>query len=144
MGSPSVLVTRFGHVRFTSATPLSNDYYHADLALSGSIPLEAKQLLAAAQAGWISGGVGSWRDKEYQGPDREEYDRLTDQPISAAVRGHLRWRKRIIGHSASRSSVMPKRVTSSKYSSVPDTAGSPRSSEGNSIPGAAISYYGIE
>jgi hypothetical protein len=47
--------------------------YHSDLAPTTDIPLEAKQLLAAAQTAWVFGGMGSWNDVTFEGQDQAEY-----------------------------------------------------------------------
>jgi len=61
----------------SSATPLSGRF-HGDLAPSAAIPLEAKQLMAATEAGWVFGGMGSWNDLGFQGQEGQEYNELSD------------------------------------------------------------------
>lgn len=52
--------------------------YNADLA-PATLPLEARQLLAAAVTAWVFGGMGSWNDIGFADTARRsEYDRLTD------------------------------------------------------------------
>jgi hypothetical protein len=41
--------------------------------------LVAKQLLGAAQHGWVFGAMGSWNDIGFQGQDGEEYLQVSDQ-----------------------------------------------------------------
>jgi hypothetical protein len=53
--------------------------YHADLAPQGALPLDASQLLAAAQAAWVFGGMGSWNDLGFDGEDQTKYDRLSEE-----------------------------------------------------------------
>jgi len=60
----------------SSDHPLS-ETYHSDLAPTPAIPLEAKQLLAAVQAAWVFGGMGSWNDLGFDGDDQREYDALS-------------------------------------------------------------------
>jgi hypothetical protein len=43
------------------------------------MPLEAKQLLASAQAAWVFGGMGSWNDLGFDGNDQQEYTALSDE-----------------------------------------------------------------
>jgi hypothetical protein len=43
------------------------------------MPLEAKQLLASAQAAWVFGGMGSWNDLGFDGSDQQEYTALSDE-----------------------------------------------------------------
>jgi hypothetical protein len=64
-----------------SDEPLSNAY-HTDLAPTSDIPLEAKQLLAAAQIGWVFGGMGSWNDIGFEGQDQQEYVQISDDLFS--------------------------------------------------------------
>lgn len=42
------------------------------LALEGQLPLEASRLLAAANAGWVFGGMGSWNDIGDESPEYEK------------------------------------------------------------------------
>jgi hypothetical protein len=60
----------------SSPMPLS-DRFHADIAPS-TLPLEAKQLLAAAEIGWVFGGMGSWNDLGFKGEEGREYEQLSD------------------------------------------------------------------
>jgi hypothetical protein len=60
----------------SSDHPLS-ETYHSDLAPTPAIPLEAKQLLAAVQAAWVFGGMGSRNDLGFDGDDQREYDALS-------------------------------------------------------------------
>jgi hypothetical protein len=62
----------------SSADPLA-ETYHSDLAPTPIMPLEAKQLLAAIQAAWVFGGMGSWNDLGFDGNDQQEYTALSDQ-----------------------------------------------------------------
>jgi hypothetical protein len=52
--------------------------YHKDLAPDGLLPLEAAQLLAAANAAWVFGGMGSWNDLGFDGADQTRYESLSD------------------------------------------------------------------
>jgi len=68
----------------SSDHPLS-ETYHSDLAPTPAIPLEAKQLLAAVQAAWVFGGMGSWNDLSFgTGRDGNEYDQIS-RDLYAAV-----------------------------------------------------------
>jgi len=62
--------------KLSSADPLA-ETYHSDLAPTPIMPLEAKQLLASAQAAWVFGGMGSWNDLGFDGDDQREYDALS-------------------------------------------------------------------
>ncbi|MFF2051356.1 hypothetical protein ACFVU2_07110 [Leifsonia sp. NPDC058194] len=52
--------------------------YNADLA-PATLPLDARQLLAAAVTAWVFGGVGSWNDIGFANTARRSgHDPLTD------------------------------------------------------------------
>lgn len=62
--------------------------YHSDIAPKGLLPKSAYQLLFAAQAAWVFGGMGSWNDLGFQGQDQETYDKLSEelyQLLNAAI-----------------------------------------------------------
>jgi len=65
----------------TLESPLAKTY-HSDLAPTSDIPLEAKQLLGAAQVAWVFGGMGSWNDLGFDGQDQDEYNQLSDDLFS--------------------------------------------------------------
>jgi hypothetical protein len=58
---------------------------HADIAPSAVVPLEAKQLLAAAEIGWVFGGMGSWNDLGFPGDEGKEYETLSDRLFDLMV-----------------------------------------------------------
>ena len=58
------------------------DVYHSDLAQGANLPLVAMQLLGAAQAGWVFGGMGSWNDLGFEGGIQDEYIALSDRHFS--------------------------------------------------------------
>jgi len=68
----------------SSTAPLTGRF-HADIAPSSSIPLEAKQLLAAAEIGWVFGGMGSWNDLGFPGDEGKEYEALSDRLFDLMV-----------------------------------------------------------
>ena len=47
------------------------------LALHNQLPLAASRLLAAAQASWVFGGMGSWNDLSFDEDDRSRYETLS-------------------------------------------------------------------
>jgi hypothetical protein len=51
--------------------------YHKDLAPHGLLSRPASQLLAACQAAWAFGGMGSWNDMSFQGAEQRRYERLS-------------------------------------------------------------------
>jgi hypothetical protein len=53
--------------------------YHPDLAPPGLLSGQASRILAACDAGWVFGGMGSWNDGAYGGADCEEGDLLSDR-----------------------------------------------------------------
>jgi len=53
--------------------------YHEDLLPDVGFSLEAKQLIAAASAAWVFGGMGSWNDLGFDGEEQNEYERLSKE-----------------------------------------------------------------
>ncbi|HJZ98499.1 MAG TPA: hypothetical protein VKE70_18440 [Candidatus Solibacter sp.] len=51
--------------------------YHKDLTPQGLLSRPASQLLAACQAAWVFGGMGSWNDMSFQGAEQSQYERLS-------------------------------------------------------------------
>lgn len=73
--------------RLNSPNPLEG-FYHADLAPQNFLPEISLQLLAAAQAAWVFGGMGSWNDMAFEGQDEVEYNALSEelyQGLNAAI-----------------------------------------------------------
>jgi len=68
---------RKGRDCLAASDPLSL-VYHPDLVPSGLLGLAARQLLAAAQAAWVFGGMGSWNDLWFEGEIQAAYDRLSE------------------------------------------------------------------
>lgn len=60
--------------------------YHKDLAPDGLLHRESAQLLAATQAGWVFGGMGSWNDLGFDGSDQNTYELLSDRLFDLANR----------------------------------------------------------
>jgi len=57
------------------STHPGEDYYHQDLLVEKHYPLIARQLLSAAGAAWVFGGMGSWNDLVFNTPeDTTKYD----------------------------------------------------------------------
>jgi hypothetical protein len=52
---------------------------YPDLAPPGSLPHWAEQFLAAAQAAWVFGGMGSWNDVWFEGTVQERYEALSEE-----------------------------------------------------------------
>lgn len=52
--------------------------YHKDLAPEGLLDLSARRLLAACQAAWVFGGMGSWNDLGIDGIDGSRYAALSN------------------------------------------------------------------
>lgn len=48
------------------------------IALRGQLPLHASRLLAASQAAWVFGGMGSWNDLGFDGEDQRQYEAISD------------------------------------------------------------------
>jgi hypothetical protein len=75
---------RFARNVLFSDEPLS-EAYHSDLAPTPDIPLEAKQLLSAAQAAWVFGGMGTWNDVAIERQDQKEYAQISDHLFSLLI-----------------------------------------------------------
>lgn len=67
-----------GHAALESKNPYS-EVYHKDISPKNFLDLEASQLLAASQAAWVFGGMGSWNDLGFDGDDQEKYEHLSDE-----------------------------------------------------------------
>jgi len=52
--------------------------YHKDLAPEGLLSSSARQVLAACQAAWVFGGMGSWNDMAFEGQEQGRYEKLSD------------------------------------------------------------------
>jgi hypothetical protein len=52
--------------------------HHKDLAPEGLLSLSARQALAACQAAWVFGGMGSWNDMAFEGQEQARYEKLPD------------------------------------------------------------------
>lgn len=53
--------------------------FHKEFANASLIPLEAIQLLSAAQSSWVFGGMGSWNDLGFEGDDQAAYESLSEE-----------------------------------------------------------------
>lgn len=53
--------------------------FHKDLAPAGLLDLPAKQMLAACQAAWVFGGMGSWNDMGFEGEEQVVYERVSEK-----------------------------------------------------------------
>lgn len=67
-----------GYAALHSDNP-NNEVYHKDISPKEFLSLEANQLLAASQAAWVFGGMGSWNDMGFEGADQQKYERLSDE-----------------------------------------------------------------
>jgi hypothetical protein len=57
--------------------------YHKDLSPEGDLPEgdlpeAASILLDAVQSAWVFGGMGSWNDMGFEGPDQKEYSCVSE------------------------------------------------------------------
>lgn len=76
-----------GVTRLSSHDPLEG-LYHADIVPKDFLPEISLQLLAAAQAAWVFGGMGSWNDMAFEGQDQVQYNALSEelyQLLNAAI-----------------------------------------------------------
>jgi hypothetical protein len=74
-------------VRLDAAEPFEG-LYHPDIAPKSLLSQTACQLLSAAQAAWVFGGMGSWNDLRFEGKDQKTYDKLSEelyQLLNAAI-----------------------------------------------------------
>ncbi|MBI1827451.1 MAG: hypothetical protein HY287_05240 [Planctomycetes bacterium] len=53
--------------------------FHRDLAPGGALTLRGARLLACSQAAWVFGGMGSWNDLGFDGPEQSEYLQVTNR-----------------------------------------------------------------
>ena len=53
--------------------------FHKEFANPSLLPLEAIQLLSAAQSSWVFGGMGSWNDLGFDGEDQATYESLSEE-----------------------------------------------------------------
>ena len=68
---------RRGQALLYDQHPLAEGY-HGDFVRSSRLSLEGAQLLGAAVAAWVFGGMGSWNDMSFEGEDQKRYDNLSD------------------------------------------------------------------
>ena len=71
-----------------AASP-GGDVYHTDLTVPGQLSQLAEQLLAAAQLGWVFGGMGSWNDVGFDVSKDPEYQRLSDTLFTLLPRTYV-------------------------------------------------------
>jgi hypothetical protein len=71
-----------GLFRLQSQNPYEG-LFHSDIAPPGFLPLSANQLLGAAQAAWVFGGMGSWNDGMYSGEQDKQYDAVSQELYGA-------------------------------------------------------------
>lgn len=67
-----------GLSRLSSSDPYAG-LYHADIAPPKLLPPYADQYLAAAQAAWVFGGMGSWNDLGFEGDEQTKYEQLSEE-----------------------------------------------------------------
>jgi hypothetical protein len=70
-----------GRSRLQAESPFEG-LHHADFDRCRSLPLVGKQLLGAAEAAWVFGGMGSWNDMSFEGEDEATYNTLSDRLFS--------------------------------------------------------------
>jgi hypothetical protein len=56
--------------------------YHKDLAPEELLSLPAQRVLAACQAAWVFGGMGSWNDMAFEGQEQDRYKKVSDALLS--------------------------------------------------------------
>ncbi|HXJ64636.1 MAG TPA: hypothetical protein VNN79_12850 [Actinomycetota bacterium] len=53
--------------------------------LPDAYPAAARELCATASGAWVFGGMGSWNDLSFQGPLREQYERVSEDLYLSAL-----------------------------------------------------------
>jgi|SRR5690348_3732721 hypothetical protein len=66
-----------GLAALSSPEPFKNAF-SSHFAPAGKLALAPSQLLAASQAAWVFGGMGSWNDLGFEGDDKATYERLSE------------------------------------------------------------------
>ncbi len=69
-----------------SQDPLSM-VYHRDLTTLDVVGIDGARMLAACQACWVFGGMGSWNDMGFDGEEQREYEELSGHLFSACKDG---------------------------------------------------------
>jgi hypothetical protein len=55
------------------------EVYHKDLSPEGLLDASAQRLLAACQAAWVFGGMGSWNDLGFDGAEQKQYEKVSEK-----------------------------------------------------------------
>jgi hypothetical protein len=84
----------FGGALQAASAPDPTYRFHPDIAPAGWLPLERRQLLAAAVGSWVFGGMGSWNDIGFYGrPNSDdltaEYTEITNELYEAMMSGFV-------------------------------------------------------
>lgn len=73
-----------------NSTDPARDYYHQDLLVEKHYSLIARQLLFAAGAAWVFGGMGSWNDLGFNTEeDNKKYDDVSAGLYAAIIQSVL-------------------------------------------------------
>ena len=92
----------------TAPQPLA-ETYHSDLADCRLLPLDAQQLLAAAQFAWVFGGMGSWNDLGFDGDEQQRYDDMTEHLFMLLVAAICAAANATLSGASAQSVIMPLR-----------------------------------
>jgi hypothetical protein len=57
----------------------SAEVRHKDLVPDGLLDLPAQRILAACQAAWVFGGMGSWNDMGFDGAEQTRYENVSNR-----------------------------------------------------------------
>lgn len=68
------------------AAPSPIHAFHTEFANPSLLPVEAIQLLSAAQSAWVFGGMGSWNDLGFDGETQAIYEALSEALYSTVNR----------------------------------------------------------
>lgn len=78
---PELLEAAYSQLQ--SVTPQLS--YNPDILPADGYSLEARQLLAAGDAAWVFGGMGSWNDLVFDGALKDQYRRITHELLDAVM-----------------------------------------------------------
>lgn len=77
---------RLADARTALVDPAPRPVRHPDLLPPRGFPLAARQLVAAADRGWVFGGMGAWNDRLFGDPDEQaDFERLSATLLHALV-----------------------------------------------------------
>jgi hypothetical protein len=77
---------RLADARTALANPSPRPVHHLDLLPRRGFPLAARQLVAAADRGWVFGGMGSWNDRSFtDNGEQDAFDEVSTSLLQALI-----------------------------------------------------------